>query len=294
MKGWPFDADLAGIMQDAAVVEGAIERRILLGRRADGTPTEMRLVRIPAGRFVMGSDSDSRDELPLAAVTIDRPFWMSVGEVTNEQFALFDPEHDSRYVDMSGKDHSSRGFPINGPRQPVVRVSWLKANEFCRWIGQESDVRCALPTEAQWEWAARAGSDGDFWFGTADDDFAPFANLADRASQSGRMNPFLRTSRFNDGQSVTSEVGRYKSNAWGLFDMHGNAAEWTRTAYRPYPYDAGDGRDGAGQGGTAEPMVVRGGSWRDRPNRARSAFRQAYPPYQRVHNVGFRIVVEDE
>jgi formylglycine-generating enzyme required for sulfatase activity len=82
-------------------------------------------------------------------------------------------------------------------------------------------------------------------------------------------------------------VGGYAANPWGLFDMHGNVAEWTRSAHRPYPWRADDGRNNpAGE----EDRVARGGSWYDRPERARSAFRQHYAPWQRVYNVGFRLI----
>jgi len=83
--------------------------------------------------------------------------------------------------------------------------------------------------------------------------------------------------------------GRYLPNAWGLFDMHGNVAEWTRTVYRPYPYNAADGRE---EPAGPDRRVVRGGSWRDRPQRATASYRLSYWPYQRVFNVGFRIVCE--
>ncbi|MFH1919883.1 MAG: SUMF1/EgtB/PvdO family nonheme iron enzyme [Planctomycetota bacterium] len=96
-----------------------------------------------------------------------------------------------------------------------------------------------------------------------------------------------RDTRTNDGGLVTVEVGRYQTNAWGLHDLHGNAAEWTASAYRPYPYDPDDGRDNPRSEGK---KVVRGGSWRDRPNRSRSAFRLAYQRWQGVYNVGFRVV----
>ena len=86
-----------------------------------------------------------------------------------------------------------------------------------------------------------------------------------------------------------AEIGHYAGNAWGLKDMHGNVAEWTRSTYRPYPYDpAWEDTDDP----TLAKKTVRGGSWYDRPKHARSAFRQAYPSWQRVHNVGFRIIVE--
>jgi len=97
---------------------------------------------------------------------------------------------------------------------------------------------------------------------------------------------FPKDARFNDGALLAVAPGRYRPNPWGLFDMHGNAAEWSRTAYRPYPYDPQDGRDDPACEG---PKVVRGGSWRDRPKRSTSSFRLSYLAYQRVFNVGFRV-----
>jgi len=95
----------------------------------------------------------------------------------------------------------------------------------------------------------------------------------------------------NDGAIATASAGSYRPNALGLYDMHGNACEWTRTTYQPYPYRAGDGRNALTEPGR---KVVRGGSWCDRPKRCRSAFRLSYPAWQRVHNVGFRVVYRIE
>ena len=97
--------------------------------------------------------------------------------------------------------------------------------------------------------------------------------------------------RFNDGGFVSADVGRYLPNPWGLCDMHGNVWEWTRTALQPYPYREDDGRNDPSASGR---RVVRGGSWYDRPQRCRSAFRLAYETYQPVFNVGFRVVLEEE
>jgi len=83
--------------------------------------------------------------------------------------------------------------------------------------------------------------------------------------------------------------GKYRPNAWGLYDVHGNVAEWTRSTYQPYPYRPDDGHEDAQAAGR---KVVRGGSWRDRPKRCTSSFRLSYQPYQAVYNVGFRVVCE--
>ena len=99
----------------------------------------------------------------------------------------------------------------------------------------------------------------------------------------------LRDNRSIDNALVTTKVGSYSPNPWGLHDMHGNAAEWTRTNHRAYPYQHEDGGDEVTASGR---KVVRGGSWYDRPNRCGSGFRLSYPPWQAVYNVGFRVVAE--
>ncbi|MCH5377917.1 MAG: formylglycine-generating enzyme family protein, partial [Planctomycetes bacterium] len=257
----------------------------------DGNRLEM--VLIPAGEFVMGSADGDADEYPPHRVRIERPFYMARFETTNAQFALFDAAHDSAYISMTNKDHGHRGHPVNQPGQPVVRVTWERAERFCDWLSAQTGQHFALPTEAQWEWACRAGSSGAFSYGDADADFGSFANLADVAltdfaqRDSPKWHP--KDDRFDDHAMVTNHVGRYQSNAWGLCDMHGNAAEWTRTVYRSYPYDTEDGRDDPRAAGQ---RVVRGGSWYDRPYRARSSFRQSYETWQPVYNVGFRVILE--
>ena len=122
----------------------------------------MELVRIPAGRFVMGGDAGCLDERPATAVEIAKPFWIGRFEVTNAQFARFDPTHDSRVESKHAMQFGVRGFYVNGPRQPVVRISWQQAMAFCRWLGERTGRACTLPTEAQWEYACRAGTDSPF------------------------------------------------------------------------------------------------------------------------------------
>jgi formylglycine-generating enzyme required for sulfatase activity len=185
--------------------------------------------------------------------------------------------------------------------------------DFCRWLSQQTGMNFTPPTEAQWEYACRAGSQGPLSYGPLDADFSQWANVADKSLsvspgptgglESNIVAHFgkgilesavfggnvLCDIRFNDEMVATADVGSYKSNAWGLCDMHGNAAEWTRTTYRAYPYRADDGRNDLIE---SDRKVVRGGSWCDRPKRCRSSFRLSYPAWQRVHNVGFRVVCE--
>lgn len=223
--------------------------------------------------------------------------------MTNAQFARFDPRHDSRLEsgDFIQFSQGERGWPMNEPLQPVVRVSWRRAMEFCAWLSAETGAEFTLPSEAEWEYACRAGTSTPFWYGGDDGDFAPFANLSDATNQSidpfsweGRVEALPRwrpaEARVDDGYRVTAPVGLYRPNPWGLFDMHGNAAEWTRSAYRPYPYDPDDGRENPA---SPEKRVARGGSWYDPPARARAAFRQAYGPEQGVFDIGFRVCCRD-
>jgi formylglycine-generating enzyme required for sulfatase activity len=287
----------------------------------------MKLVRIPAGRFVMGDadcDGDAYaagevDERPAAVVKIDKSFWIGAYEVTNAQYRRFDLEHRTGYFTKRYPGVDGPGLALDAPEQPVIRVSWQQAMAFCRWLSDRSGMRVTLPTEAQWEYACRAGTATAMSYGVVDADFSRHANLADRALAirppetggltSAIVNPYLG-GKFSgimldsvfggdipcnqdsaDGNAVTAEVGRFTPNAWRLYDLHGNVAEWTLTTYRAYPYQGDDGRNRASVG---SEKVVRGGSFRDRPHRCRSAFRLSYPAWQRVHNVGFRILIQDD
>lgn len=291
LPGWPFTAEQARQRQAG---NGPATRTINLGHGV-----AMELVSIPAGSFLMGDPAGEADERPQSPVTIEQRFWMASSEVSNEQFAEFDSSHDSRFEHRSSWIFSDEylGWRLNRPRQPVVRVSWNQAMAFCAWLSEKTGEHVTLPTEAQWEYACRAGSAGPMSYGPLDSDFSRFANMADVnlrkiADEGWRPKaPDLapRDDRFNDGALVTTDVGRYRPNAWGLLDMHGNAAEWTRTTYRPYPYRAGDGRNETSSDGK---KVVRGGSWRSRPKLCRSAARLSYPGYQKVFDVGFRVVIE--
>ena len=253
--GWPFGPDEAQRRQ-----RGDLRQNVSCTvKLADGVTLE--LVRIPAGALVMGQADGCDDERPLARQEVAQAFWMGRFEITNEQFAMFDPAHDSgiEYGDYIQFSPGERGWSLSRPRQPVVRVSWHQAMAFCRWLSQRTHLPLTLPTELQWEYACRAGSGGPLAYGGLDSDFSNDANLADASlaaidpfGWSGRTQvlPAWRPAdvRFNDGRRVSAGVGDYLPNAWGLHDMHGNAAEWTRSAYRPYPYRDDDGRNDRGTG----------------------------------------------
>jgi formylglycine-generating enzyme required for sulfatase activity len=295
--GWPFDAAQAATRQGPNP-ESTLE--------AGGVTIP--LVRIPAGEFVMGSTTGHRDEQPVTLVRIDKPFLMAKFEITNSQFRQFDPAHDSRVADALNYQFGRRPWSLNEDTQPVCRVSYRAAIRFCDWLSQKSGRKVTLPTEAQWEWAARAGTATPFPFGDLTADYATAGNFADFSitrfaactaaasyhairiiPQPGKHDlPLLRDDAHNDGQQLAAAPGSYAPNAFRLHDLHGNVAEWTRSRYQPYPYTADDRNDPAAPG----ERVARGGSWWNRPSQCTSSHRAVFQDYQPVMWVGFRIIVE--
>jgi len=300
LSGWPIQR---GVIENRQVSQGQYRKNIQL---EGGVALEM--VKIPGGNFIMGS-TNHPDEMPRTDQQVE-PFWMGRFEITNKIYALFDPEHDSRVEHRHGYQFGRKGYPLNHPDQPVVRISWQEAMAFCAWLSEKTGKKFTLPTEAQWEWACRAGTDNPYSFGNFGTDFSLFANLGDikleefaactahKNYESTRIidNPnryddwIPRDTLYNDGGLVSEQVGRYRANFFDLNDMHGNVWEWTRSSHRPYPYDETDGRNDLKN---SEKKVVRGGSWYDRPYRATSSYRLPYRPYQKIFNVGFRVILEE-
>lgn len=290
VAGFPFDAGKAAAMAADCGLPKEIE--------ADLGGEKIRFVLVPAGSFVMGSNKGYYDEGPAKIERVEKPFYMSQFEITNSQYAKFDPSHNSGYHDRQWKDHVNRGYPANKPNQPVVRVNWNQASAFANWLSKKIGAEVKLPTEKQWEWAARAGTSGDFWFGKRGDNYGACENLADftirnfavngvdpqpRADESP-LNAYTPRDDFaNDGQLVGCDVGLFKPNAFGLYDMLGNVSEWTRD----------DFTETLGGAKVGDRKAVRGGSWRDRAKRARVSMRRDYHEWQKVYNVGIRLVIED-
>ncbi len=263
----------------------------------------LKFVRIPAGKFIMGTNNNPSDYSPAHIGEVSKPFWMAEMEITNEQFRTVFPDHDSRFHDQQWKDHVNEGYPANKPEQPVIRVSWNEAMEFCRILSEKTGFNVTLPTENQWEWACRAGSESPFWYGELNDNFASYENMADKQlnkmavsgvdpqpmSENNRWYKYYtwhpKDESVDDGNMLAVAPGGYKPNPWGLYDMHGNVSEWTRSGYLPYPYDEQ-------MNDNAMKKVVRGGSWIDHPKYSTSYFRKSYLPWQKVYNVGFRVIIE--
>jgi formylglycine-generating enzyme required for sulfatase activity len=294
---WPFSAEAAKQMQ-----AGKEQKRVV----DLGNGVSLTLVRVPAGEFVMGSDDETAQEQPRHRVKMDKPFWISESEINNAAFFTFKPDHNASVFDQQWKDHVRLGYYANYVEQPAVRMSWNDADAFCAWLSKKIDKKALLPTEAQWEWACRAGSDTAMSFGAKESDFSPYANLADRSIEKfavSGVNPVFskgavgnkahdfvpRISDFDDKQFLVTGTKQYQPNVWGIYDMHGNVAEWTRSDYVRYPYAAGKSDSLS----PSEKKTVRGGSFFDRPYRATSSYRLGYAPWQGVFNVGFRVVIED-
>ena len=238
-----------------------------------GNNISMKLVLLPAGKFMMGSPDTEKDhernEGPQHEVTISKPFYMGVYEVTQEQ-----------YEAVMGKNPSS----FKGAQKPVETVFWNDAVEFCKKLSQKTGKTVSLPTEAQWEHACRAGSKTRFYYGNDND----HANLGDYAWYQKKY-----------GEGETHAVGQKKSNAFGLYDMHGNVLEWCADWYDEHEedYANADKTDPTGPA-IGSGRVLRGGSWIHLPRYCRSASRFRYAPRrgrddidQKFHYFGFRVVV---
>jgi len=295
-RGFPGDPSVAW----APTLTGPVDGRIRVvapatTERIDlGTNRHLSFVMIPAGEYIMGQLDGLPDERNRKIVRIEKPFWMAETVVTNGQYGIFDPDHDTRYLPEEGKDHITPGYIANHPDQPVARITFQEAEAFCRWLSEKTGKTVKLPTESQWEWAARAGTATPFWYGDRDTDFSKYANLAgeevrftyttwESGSTIHLRRPFgensiypLRDKRFTDKWFVVDYVKQYEANPWGLYDVIGNVWEWT------YP-DLD--RTASGK------VVARGGSWKDRPKSLSSSARVIYEPWQKVMNVGFRPII---
>lgn len=296
VKGWPFDAEA---IRSMLAKETETRKTLTIAPGVD-----MTFVRVPAGEFVMGSYNGSKDNMPVAKAKINKPFWMAEVEISNAQYNVLFPDHDSRYVDQHWKDHTRPGYDANLPGQPVIRVSYEDAMAYCKKLSEKTGLSITLPTEAQWEWACRAGSDADFWFGNLNSNFASYENLADEQLNKMAVSgidpqPMPKTSYWykyynflpkdesvDDGHMIQTDSKAYAANPFGLYSMHGNIAEWTKSDYNAYPYSEKVKTP-------SEFKVVRGGSYIERPKFSTAYARKAYYPWQRVHNVGFRVIIED-
>jgi formylglycine-generating enzyme required for sulfatase activity len=239
----------------------------------------MKLALIPAGTFLMGSPPEETqrgdDEGPVHPVSIGRPFYLGVYPVTQREYELVMSTNPANFKKANG----------GGPQHPVEQVSWDEAMEFCRRLSnlpaeKKASRRYMLPTEAEWEYACRAGASMTFAYG--DSLSSAQANFdGNRPYGLAETGPFLQR---------TSKVGAYRANALGLFDMHGNVWEWCADWYREDAYraSAAAGPKGPERG---SQRVLRGGCWNNSGHLCRSARRHKYPADFRSDTIGFRVAL---
>ena len=256
-----------------------------------GDKVTLKLVQIPAGKFLMGSPKDEKDRpdneglapgewvngSPQIEVTISKPFFMAVYEVTVDQYAQF--------VKDTGQKHVEPEFKQAGDH-PVVMVSWNDAQAFCQWLSKKAGNTVVLPSEAQWEYACRAGTTSRFSFGEKDEDLCKYGNYCDKSNTNGFP---WQDKEYSDGFDKTAPVGSFKPNTWGLYEMHGNVWEWCSDWYAEnYAVAAATDPTGPAEGTL---RVLRGGSWYIIPADCRSASRAGIVPGNRSGNDGFRVAV---
>lgn len=190
-----------------------------LGGAARDCPDCPEMVAIPAGSFQMGSNDGDSDEKPVHQVSVNG-FVMSKTEITNRQFRQFRPGHDSGNYE---------GQSLNGDDQPVVNVSWDDARAYVQWLAGKTGQAYRLPSEAEWEYANRAGTTSKWIWGNDENGSCQDANIADQTAKARKSD--WTTSNCTDGHFVTAPVGSFRANGFGLYDMTGNVWEWVEDCY---------------------------------------------------------------
>ncbi|MFH1114742.1 MAG: SUMF1/EgtB/PvdO family nonheme iron enzyme [Pseudomonadota bacterium] len=305
-----YTTDVLSTMLDVVKDQGTETFRNALG---------MKMIRIPAGAFVMGSSEADiawammtlaqgqpvslENEFPFHKVRISRPFYISSTEVTVGQFQKFVDETgyvtdaedagggqvfntvDQRFERKRGSSWKNPGWEIS-PDQPMTMVSYDDAQAFAEWLTAKEKLPYKLPTEAQWEYAARGGIPmAQFPWGDDLQD-GRRANFADRSTDFE-----WRDTNADDGYKYVAPVGTYEPNGYGLYDMAGNVLEWVRDYYGEdyYRYTPEVDPEGPGHG---ENRVTKGGEWTFGPVNLRCAFRGWSRPDLAFYNTGFRLIVE--
>jgi sulfatase modifying factor 1 len=261
-----------------------------------------KMLLIPAGNFMMGSSTEGRaDEEPVHQVSLDA-FYLDKYEVTNKLFQKFvretsyettaEKEGRAAAVTSGGEWEVIPGanwrkpeggktvFESNREEHPVVSISWYDAEAYCRW----ADKR--LPTEAEFEYASRAGTRTIYWWGDGNPGSQRVANIADESAK--RQFPDLPImAGYDDGYERSAPVGSFDPNPWGLHDMIGNVSEWTADWYDEDYYRNSPERNPTGPF-SGKYKVLRGGSWHNGPLSVRAAYRRNSQPGYRYDHFGYR------
>ncbi len=254
-------------------------------------------VRIPPGTFLLGSPSDEpgrgRNEGPQVQVTLPRAFAMTVAEISRAEFAAFVDDTGYRidrpcfvydglsWKPQNGFDWRNPGFR-QGPDHPAVCINEADAKAYARWLNRQTGARYRLPSEAEWEYAAKAGETGAI----------PLDRLCGIANGAARESSFeYRNTACRDPHPTTAPAGAYPTNAFGLTGLLGNALEWTGDCYAP-GHEGADPTGVARQDGDCRYRVMRGGNWAAAPQHLRPSNRGVNAPGDRWATNGFRLVRE--
>ncbi len=284
-------ADLRGAVWEGATLDG-VNWNGAYGRpfrhTLNGGGQGPELILLPGETFRMGGDG-KYDGKPIHEVT-PAAFAIGLYPVTRAQFEVFvtatdyvtEAERSGGAYVWTGKDWDEKTdaswrnpYIDQGPEHPVVCVSWHDAVAYCEWLSRETGETYRLPSEAQWEYACRAGGEGAYCFGDDEERLSEFAWY------------------YKNADMRTHSVGGKKPNAWGLYDVHGNVFEWCGDQWHDSYVDAPT--DGSAWfGGGKETRLLRGGAWSDYPVSCRAAFRSPYLPAFRSSLVGFRVLSESE
>ena len=242
-----------------------------LGKQVETTNSVgVKMVLIPPGEFLMGAPAGNTDatdrEKPQHSVRITKPFCVGTTEVTQGQWKAV-----MGTTPWSSKTHGSTGVDY-----PATYVSWYDACEFCRSLSDKENKTYQLPSEAEWEYACRAGTTTKYWFG---DDDSQLSNYA-----------WYDKNAFNIGLNYAHAVGTKQPNPWGLFDMYGNVWEWCDDWYDANFYQQSGKYDPRGFA-SGSLRANRGGYWSNGPAYCRSANRSSDSPDRRSEDLGFRVVL---
>jgi len=265
---------------DVAPEEAALQP--VQGRPWQVPELGLELVPVAPGQFKMGSKHGDLDEGNVHRVTLTRGFWIGKYEVTQAEYKAIMGVNPSR---------------TKSPRLPVQKVDWRDAVEFCQRVtATEKGAKrlpagyvYRLPTEAEWEYACRAGSDNEYSFGDDPKELAQYGNFTPVDPRTGKR--LSEEDMPDDGIDGPAPVGRFKPSKWGIYDMHGNVWEWCLDFYEPYP--TGDVTDYAGPAGGFF-HTARGGGWADAALHARSASRAGATAEYVSNGLGFRVVLGPE
>ena len=291
-----------------------------------GGGVKMELVLVPAGEFKMGSSESAEetaaffnktwevlmkadffeDEHPQHRVRITKPFYLGTCHLTRGQFRKFVADTayktDAEKGDNPGAygwDSDKKAFAFNAKyswrnagfeqtdEHPVVNVSWNDAVAFCKWLSKRENKTYRLPTEAEWEYACRAGTTTRYYSGDDPETLAKVSNMAD-ATLKAQFPDWKYTIKASDGYVFTAPVGKFKPNAFGLYDMHGNAWQWCADWYDVGYYADSPVDDPTGPA-SGNVRVRRGGSWDFGPDITRSAKRGRGTPDYQSYGSGFRV-----